>query len=327
MKKTITHIIITLLLITTVSAFNIEFWKTSQLEEAFDGFIYVPYNSQYEVDGCGSGTILDKEFMLCWQADGGTFTGRWANASTHCTNLKGNLGDSPERTWRLPTIQEWTSLVSDTCTSNCGTGFINTLNGFDNFTNSNYWTSTTYGRNTANAMYYHLSSNYVTNQAKTTETNRAVCVADYHEYFPLKIDGCGPSTVLDTMTNTCFMRNWSTGGTRTWTNAITYCRELALCNDGTFVEGGDCSGNDGVYSEEWDLPTRHELLRVVDYGLPNSPLIVGRANNIFEDVQSTIYWSSSRRDASSAWFVYLDDGHVINVGVSNFGGVVCVSRS
>jgi hypothetical protein len=326
MKKIIIYIITIFLLISIVSAFNLDFWYTSQLEASWDGgVIYVPTNSQYEVDGCGSGTVLDKEFDLCWQADGNNFTGTHANAITHCTNL--NLGDSSERTWRLPNVQEWSSLVSDSCTSRCGTTFINALNGFDNFTNSNYWTSTTYGRNTSNAMYYHLSSNYVINIAKTTATNKAVCVADYHELFPLKIDGCGLNTVLDSMTETCFMRNWTIGGSKNWTDAIDYCRNLALCNDGTYVEGGDCSSNGGVYNDVWDLPTRHEMLRVVDYGLATGPVIVGGNNNIFQNVQSSSYWTSSRYSSSHARRVGLSDGFVSSVGVANAYRVVCVSRS
>jgi hypothetical protein len=125
------------------------------------------------------------------------------------------------------------------------------------------------------------------------------------------VDGCGTDTVLDTITNICFMRNWSQingGAALTWTNAMDACDSLNHAG-----------------RTNWDLPTRREMLRVVDYGR-SSPAIVGGNNNIFNVVQNQYYWTSSRR-SSYAWYVRLSDGYVDFDGLAGTLRVVCVSRS
>jgi hypothetical protein len=149
-----------------------------------------------------------------------------------------------------------------------------------------------------------------------------------------KIGGCDDGhnvTVLDTFTGLCFTRDWYIrGATLNWTNAMNFCDNLALCDDGTWDGSettlGTCSGKT-IENDNWVLPTKRELLRAVDYDRTSAPLIIGGNNNISQNVQSGYYWTSSRNTASRAWFVTLSNGLVRSFDVTGIIRVVCVSRN
>ena len=137
------------------------------------------------------------------------------------------------------------------------------------------------------------------------------------------VNGCGDGTnetVLDSITGLCFQRDFSVGGSKNWTDALDYCNNLVW------------AGRD-----DWYLPTKRELLRVVDYGRDFSterPLIVGGNNNIFTDVVDSSYWSSSiTGDSGSscnsvfAWEVDFYSGFGYSNTITNSSRVMCVSRN
>jgi len=87
--------------------------------------------------------VLDRETGLVWEKSPDTTTMTWTAACTHCygrevANRKG---------WRLPTIEELSSLV-DNDNSNPA---LPTGHPFSNVQSSSYWSSTTYVGNTSDA--------------------------------------------------------------------------------------------------------------------------------------------------------------------------------
>jgi hypothetical protein len=70
--------------------------------------------------------------------------------------------------------------------------------------------------------------------------------------------------------------------------------------------------NDGSVEGDWRLPTKTELVGLVN-GTPELRCTSGPCNLYgFSGIQSSFYWSSSTYAGSTngAWGVYLDDGYV-----------------
>ena len=116
--------------------------------------------SYFEVDGCGSGTVLDTSTGLCWQRNFGTAGQRtWTNAISYCDGLThGGHSD-----WYLPSRQEFETIVDLTRTAPHIVGGNNNI--FENVVSSWYWTKTTYGVTTT-AFHVILSTGLSTFSAK-----------------------------------------------------------------------------------------------------------------------------------------------------------------
>ena len=89
----------------------------------------------------------------------------------------------------------------------------------------------------------------------------------------------------------------------TWQESIDYCEALSL------DEGG------------WRLPTRKELVGIVDYGRKNPAI-----NPTFENTVSRNYWSSTTvaNNTSDAWGVYFYVGSQYDGAKTNNNYVRCV---
>lgn len=126
------------------------------------------------------------------------------------------------------------------------------------------------------------------------------------------VDGCGSGTVLDAGTGLCWQRDFSTAGQRNWTEAKSYCSALTL--------GG---------SSDWTLPSKEELMSLTDLSR-SGPAIVGGNSNIFTNVVSSYYWTSTSRGysspASHAWTVYFNSGYDYPYGKTVSYYVTCVVR-
>ena len=105
----------------------------------------------------------------------------------------------------------------------------------------------------------------------------------------------GDEAVLDKETGLVWARNANLfNGTRTWQQAINYCRNLSIAD-----------------RKGWRLPTVEELSSLVDSTQTNPSLPDGYVS-FFDNVQSFFYWSSTtyEGDSTYAWLVDMTTGNV-----------------
>jgi hypothetical protein len=116
-----------------------------------------------------SGTaVLDRETGLVWQRNPGLFPGEpnttpftWEDALYHCYNStnRGRMG------WRLPTIDELSSLIDPFASGNprlpSGHPFVDVQNNY-------YWSATTFPASVAAAFIYNVGIGHLTGWDKTT---------------------------------------------------------------------------------------------------------------------------------------------------------------
>ncbi|MBF0352997.1 MAG: DUF1566 domain-containing protein [SAR324 cluster bacterium] len=98
------------------------------------------------------------------------------------------------------------------------------------------------------------------------------------------------STITDNITGLVWQKE-DDNNIYPWGGAVTYCDNLTLGSQ-----------------SDWRLPTRRELMSIVDYGVFNP----GINSTYFPNTNSSSYWSSSSNanNSSEAWRVYFDFGNV-----------------
>jgi hypothetical protein len=94
----------------------------------------------------GSQAVLDRETGLVWEQSPGSGTHNWFFAHAHC--VQKSVGN--RRGWRMPTIQELTSLTDPAVAS--GTPSLPPGHPFGNVQLTRYWSATT-GTQFANAAW------------------------------------------------------------------------------------------------------------------------------------------------------------------------------
>ena len=93
--------------------------------------------------------VVDNETGLQWQ-DNETVSKSWQNAINYCEDLTlGNYDD-----WRLPNINELSSIVDDTKLNPSLSSV------FKSFASNSYWSSTTYAGTSYYAWYVYFSYGY-----------------------------------------------------------------------------------------------------------------------------------------------------------------------
>jgi uncharacterized protein DUF1566/carboxypeptidase family protein/SdrD B-like protein len=125
--------------------------------------------------------------------------------------------------------------------------------------------------------------------------------ADYLINAPSYADN-GDGTITDNVTGLIWQKQNDAEG-RSWDSAVAYC------NNNTA----------GLPGTGWRLPTRMELLTIIDYG-KFGPSI---DTTYFPGTRSSPYWTSTRdvRDRSMAWCIFFDRGvSSENWKMSPFGG-------
>jgi Protein of unknown function (DUF1566) len=85
----------------------------------------------------GGEAVLDKETGLVWEQTPNAFTGRWHSAQSHC--IRSTIGN--RQGWRLPTIQELTSLVD---ARDPGNPDLPAGHPFNTAHPTSYWSATTW---------------------------------------------------------------------------------------------------------------------------------------------------------------------------------------
>jgi hypothetical protein len=112
-------------------------------------------------------------------------------------------------------------------------------------------------------------------------------------------------TVTDNLTGLMWQQTVPTG-TYTWAQAVAYCPTLNLAGH-----------------SDWRLPSRIELVSIVDFGVTSGPRI---NSTYFPSTPADWFWSSSPLAGSSslAWLVYFYNGNTNYLDVSDAHSVRCV---
>jgi len=112
----------------------------------------------------------------------------------------------------------------------------------------------------------------------------------------------GNGTVTDNLTGLIWLKNANCFGDRTWTNALSCCKNN--------LWDGSCGLSDGSSPGDWRLPNINELHSLVD---PTQNFPALPAGHPFTGVQSSYYWSSTTYEPypDDAWSVSMVFGHVV----------------
>jgi hypothetical protein len=116
-------------------------------------------------------------------------------------------------------------------------------------------------------------------------------------------------TITDNLTGLIWLKNANCYGTKTWAQALTDCNGL---------NSGECGLTDGSTEGDWRLPNSNELASLVHKGYynPAVPNTAGTgkwsAEDPFNNVQSSVYWSSTTYayDTALACSVIMGIGYV-----------------
>jgi hypothetical protein len=133
----------------------------------------------------------------------------------------------------------------------------------------------------------------------------------------------GDGTVTDNRTGLIWLKKADCLGRHNWKKAMQLAAKLA---------DGQCGLSDGSKAGDWRLPTKEEWKAMLDkkYEYPALSNAAGtgqwKEGDAFSGVSTswTWYWSSTKYDTSSAWFVFLSNGIVSYYGQSSPDGVWAV---
>lgn len=274
----------------------------------------------------GDGTVTDLLTGLEWVKEPHSLpsnagVGLWSGTVDFCYNL--NFAGHSD--WRLPNVKELESLLQN------GTALLFAwLNGeatpFSGIVGGFYWSATSCADNTGSAWRFNMDSGVIEKMGKMSSFCHAWPVRGGQDHaeetIPAPVPKTGqtatlregddghfkvgevwPSprftdqldgTVLDHLTGLEWAKtpHGLTGNDDSilWENAVDFCRSLDLA---------DRSG--------WRLPTRRELISLLDYGL-HSPALPG--DHPFSGVQLNSYWSGTTRAGytNQAWTVNMING-------------------
>ena len=205
--------------------------------------------------------------------------------------------------WRLPTIKELSTLVDSSIPYPGPT--INT-DYFHNTVSSRYWSSTTTAGNPSYAWIvdFCCGGTYSYDKSSVYYYLRAVRGGQTSNNFHDNGDG----TVTDTNTGLMWQQDTSPGGAYTWQQALSYCENLILNNNGEWTSG--TPNTSGVKYDDWRLPNRNELQSIVDYER-YAPSI---NTTFFPNTRLDFYWSSTTFSISRsyAWLFYFQNGLLCN---------------
>ncbi len=124
----------------------------------------------------------------------------------------------------------------------------------------------------------------------------------------------GDGTVIDFRSGLVWLKNANCFRYQDWKTAMQSASHLGH---------GKCGLSDGSKAGDWRLPTKEEWKAMVDnrYKDPALSNAVGtgqwKEDDVFMDVQSSGYWSSSTDSATYAWRVSLSNGSVYTGNKTN----------
>ena len=248
--------------------------------------------------------VRDNVTGLIWQKDTAPGTYTWEQALSYCAGL--TLAGYDD--WRLPTIMELTFLVDrDRHDPTINTTY------FPNTVSSYYWSSTPCVYYPYGAWGVRFGDGYVLYGVKSDDGYGRAVRSGQCGSFDNFIDN-GDGTVTDTDTGLMWQKD-TTPGTYNWQQALSYCENLILNNDGKWTSGNPNAS--GAKHNDWRLPNVNELHSIVDYSTYGPSI----NTTFFPNTVSDLYWSSTTdaRNPGNAWPVRFYYGGVLDYGKSSHG--------
>ena len=121
--------------------------------------------------------VLDRETGLVWEKSPYAGTMSWATAAYTCYGQV--IGE--RRGWRLPTIEEFSSLIDD----NQSNPTLPNNHPFENLYNDYYWSITSSPFNSSSALVIDLGTGGFTNAPKSNEGLHRWCVRGGYGHDPM----------------------------------------------------------------------------------------------------------------------------------------------
>ena len=240
--------------------------------------------------------MRDNVTGLQWQQASAPDTYRWQEALTYCSNLE--LGTHDD--WRLPTVQELSTLVDSGIPDPGPTVNIDYFPDTIGSAFSDYWAADADANNPNYAWIVHFSDGSVKSIGKMNSLNvRAV----RGEMSATRFDDNGDGTITDTNTGLMWEIKTDDGGPRDKDNAYTWEEALSYCENLVHAEHDD-----------WRLPNRNELQSILDYTRYGPSL-----DPAFPLIRPSSNWSSNTNAANpaTAWIVNFYNGDVSILGKEN----------
>jgi hypothetical protein len=253
----------------------------------------------------GDGTVTDLVTGLMWQQSVPSTVYAWTSAVAYCPSLS----TAEHNDWRLPTEIELVSLIDGY--PRAPDPAINP-NAFPQTPADFFWSSTPLA-GSPGVAWFVLFDRGVASATDATFPFHVRCVrsptADGGTGAPAGRYVVGAATVDDTKTKLAWQRSISTA-TYTWHEARDYCPTPAVAS---------ALGGTG-----WRLPTKKELLTLVDFGVPiPGPTIDATA---FPGAPAVSFWSAAAvsTSANTAWGVSFDSGAATTMDTGSTLYVRCV---
>jgi len=241
----------------------------------------------------GDGTVTDLVTGLVWQQAAPTTKYAWADAVAFCPTL--TLAGHAD--WRLPTEIELVTLVDD---SLANPGPVIDPTAFPGAPADWFWSSTPLAGESSIAWYVSFDSGYTTTSVTTSmfyvRCVRSALVPTVPGPAPAGRYTIAGSTVYDTKTLLTWQRA-PAAMTYVDYQAMSYCAGVGATLGGT----------------GWRLPTKKELLTVVDFSVPlPGPTIDATA---FPGTPTSEFWSATpvADTTTSRWGVTFDVGAAVSL--------------
>ncbi len=162
-----------------------EFLRLSRTDATYGGGVMMSASSsQFQVNGCGEDTVLDKVINICWERNwSSSGTLNWTDALAYCDEL--TLAGRTD--WSLPNIKEYRRLIPEGAAYDADEGellevkeYIEDLGFHDVVENQNSYWSKTEAKITSNsppdhAWYVRLENGNDDYASQSLDGRRAVC--------------------------------------------------------------------------------------------------------------------------------------------------------